>query len=124
MKIKLKFLTTTNNPPTNTMDPLYSLPKALIKATVIARPSKKIKSPYLADISIDSKEYLCHSGALGCSGHIGPGATVWVLEKTPSASTTTKSNIIDNNDILRGSSDGNSPEFNINVLKLFVIGSR
>jgi len=73
------------------MDPLYSLPKALIKATVIARPSKKIKSPYLADIMIDSKEYLCHSGALGCSGHIGPGAAVWVLEKTPSASTTTKS---------------------------------
>jgi DNA-binding sugar fermentation-stimulating protein len=90
MEEKLNFLTTTN-PPTNTMDPLYSLPKALIKATVIARPSKKIKSPYLADISIDSKEYLCHSGALGCSGHIGPGATVWVLEKAPSASTTTKS---------------------------------
>lgn len=68
------------------MDPLYSLPKALIKATVIARPSKKIKSPYLADINIDGNEYLCHSGALGCSGHIGPGATVWVLEKAPSAS--------------------------------------
>jgi DNA-binding sugar fermentation-stimulating protein len=70
------------------MDPLYSLPKALIKATVIARPSKKIKSPYLADINIDGKEYLCHSGALGCSGHIGPGATVWVLEKTTTTATT------------------------------------
>ena len=73
------------------MDPLYSLPKALIKATVIARPSKKIKSPYLADINIDGKEYLCHSGALGCSGHIIAGSTVWVLEKSPSATTTTKS---------------------------------
>jgi len=70
------------------MDPLYSLPKALIKATVIARPSKKIKSPYLADINIDDKEYLCHSGALGCSGHIVPGSIVWVLEKT---ATTAKS---------------------------------
>ena len=73
------------------MDPLYSLPKALIKATVIARPSKKVKSPYLADINIDGKEYLCHSGALGCSGHIIAGSTVWVLEKSPSATTTTKS---------------------------------
>jgi len=63
------------------MDPLYSLPKALIRATVIARPSKKVKSPYLADINIDGKEYLCHSGALGCSGHIVPGSIVWVLEK-------------------------------------------
>ena len=70
------------------MDPLYSLPKALIKATVIARPSKKIKSSYLADINIDGKEYLCHSGALGCSGRIIAGSTVWVLEKT---TTTTKS---------------------------------
>ena len=71
------------------MEPLYSLPKPLIKATVLSRPSKQIKSPYLADILIDSKEYLCHSGALGCSGHISSGSIVWVLEKTPSKSKST-----------------------------------
>jgi len=63
------------------MESLYSLPKALIKAKVLARPSKKVKSPYLADILIDDKEYLCHSAPLGCSGHIVEGSTVWVLEK-------------------------------------------
>ena len=60
---------------------LYSLEKSLLKAKVLARPSKKIKSPYLADIQIDDKEYLCHSAPLGCSGHIVEGSTVWVLEK-------------------------------------------
>jgi len=66
------------------MKPLYSLPNVLIKANVLARPSKKVKSPYLADIEIDGVEYLCHSPALGCSGHIVEGATVWVLQKNGS----------------------------------------
>jgi DNA-binding sugar fermentation-stimulating protein len=63
---------------------LYSLPKPLIKAKVLARPSKKVKSPYLADIDINGIEYLCHSAPLGCSGHIVEGSTVWVLEKSES----------------------------------------
>ena len=63
------------------MEYLYRLPKALVKAKVLSRPSKKIKSPYLADILIDEKEYLCHSGSLGCSGHITENSIVWVLEK-------------------------------------------
>ena len=71
------------------MEPLYSLPKSLIKATVIARPSKKVKSPYLADIMIGTSQYLCHSAALGCSGHIIEGSTVWVLEKESSKSQST-----------------------------------
>lgn len=70
------------------MELLYSLPSSLIKAKVLARPSKKVKSPYLADIEINGKEYLCHSPSLGCSGYIVEGATVWVLEKK---STNTKS---------------------------------
>jgi len=71
------------------MDPLYALPKPLLKARVLSRPSKKIKSPYLADIMIDEKEYLCHSGSLGCSGHIVEGSIVWVLEKEVSGSKST-----------------------------------
>jgi len=66
------------------MDALYSLAKPLVKAKVLSRPSKKIKSPYLADILIDDKEYICHSAPLGCSGHIVEGSIVWVLEKEKS----------------------------------------
>uniref|UniRef100_A0A6C0D7Q3 Sugar fermentation stimulation protein C-terminal domain-containing protein n=1 Tax=viral metagenome TaxID=1070528 RepID=A0A6C0D7Q3_9ZZZZ len=65
---------------------LYSLPNELIKAKVLSRPSKKIKSPYLADVLLleENKEVLCHSAALGCSGHIIEGSTVWVLKKEES----------------------------------------
>lgn len=66
------------------MEPIYSLVKPLVKAKVLSRPSKKIKSPYLADILIDDKEYICHSAPLGCSGHIIEGSIVWVLEKEKS----------------------------------------
>jgi len=68
------------------MNLVYSLPRPLIKAKVLARPSKKVKSPYLADILIDNVEYLCHSAPLGCSGHIVEGSIVWVLEKEKSKS--------------------------------------
>ena len=71
------------------MEPLYSLPKALVKAKVLSRPSKKIKSPYLADILINNKEYICHSAPLGCSGHIVEGSIVWVLEKENSKTKST-----------------------------------
>jgi len=68
---------------------LFCLPKPLQRATVLARPSKKIKSPYLADIEIDGKEILCHTAALGCCGYIIPGAIVWVLEKPDSIAKST-----------------------------------
>jgi DNA-binding sugar fermentation-stimulating protein len=62
---------------------LYSLPKELIKGKVLSRPSKKVKSPYLADVLLleENKEVLCHTAALGCSGHIIEDSIVWVLEK-------------------------------------------
>jgi len=37
-------------------------------AKLITRPSKSIKSPYMADIFINNKEYLAHCPALGISG--------------------------------------------------------
>jgi DNA-binding sugar fermentation-stimulating protein len=85
------------------MEALYSLSKPLIRAKVLARPSKKIKSPYLADIEIDSKEYLCHSAPLGCSGHIVENSIVWVFEKESSnAKSTHEIYLIEENNILIG----------------------
>ena len=62
---------------------LYSLPNTLVKGKVLARPSKNVKSPYLADVLLleENKEVICHSASLGCSGHIVQGSIVWVLEK-------------------------------------------
>lgn len=48
------------------------------KATVVNRPSKKIKSPYLADILIDGKTTMAHTPALGMSGMISSKSTVMV----------------------------------------------
>ena len=87
------------------MNLVYSLPKPLIKAKVIARPSKKVKSPYLADILINDVEYLCHSAPLGCSGHIVEGSTVWVLEKEKSkvkVQSTHEIYLIEENNVLIG----------------------
>jgi DNA-binding sugar fermentation-stimulating protein len=58
----------------------------LIEGTVVKRPSKMIKSPYVADISIpitsfdnninESKEILGHTASLGCCGLADAGATI------------------------------------------------
>jgi len=57
---------------------LFTLPP-LIKATVVARPSKSIKSPYVADIRLeDGSEALCHSPGLGCSGLVSTGRNIYV----------------------------------------------
>jgi len=50
----------------------------LEKAVIINRPSKKIKSPYLADILIDNKIELAHSPALGLGGLITNNVNVMV----------------------------------------------
>lgn len=101
---------------------LYSLPKPLLKATVLARPSKQVKSPYLADIEIDGKTYLCHSSALGCSGHIVAGSTVWVLEKPPSlAQSTHQIYAIQENDILFGCEPNIANKIASSILKLNLV---
>ena len=40
----------------------------LVKGHVEKRPSKQIKTPYVADVRYDEKVYLGHSPALGCGG--------------------------------------------------------
>lgn len=60
---------------------LHTLPP-LFYASVLARPSKSIKSPYLADIRLDDsgEDALCHSPSLGCMGLISEGARVMVAK--------------------------------------------
>jgi DNA-binding sugar fermentation-stimulating protein len=52
----------------------------LIEATVIKRPSKIIKSPYVSDLKLenDEKEHLGHSPSLGCCGLADNGRKVLV----------------------------------------------
>lgn len=54
----------------------------LIPATIVKRPSKVCKSPYMADITLDdtdsNTEYLAHSPSLGCSGNTDSGSHVLV----------------------------------------------
>lgn len=59
---------------------LHTLPD-LYRATVLARPSRSIKSPYLADVQLeDGTLALCHSPSLGCMGLISAGATILVAK--------------------------------------------
>lgn len=67
---------------------LHTLPD-LLSATVINRPSKHIKSPYVADIRLaDGTEALCHSPGLGCSGLVASGRTIYVSRAKNSESKT------------------------------------
>jgi len=52
----------------------------LRKAKIINRPSKSIKSPYLADIEIDNNIVLAHSPSLGLCGLIINNVNVMVSE--------------------------------------------
>ena len=64
----------------------------MFEGVVIARPSKLIKSPYLADVKVENSEEestLCHSPALGCCGHIVPEKKV-LLSKINSATAKSK----------------------------------
>lgn len=58
---------------------LFTLPE-LTRATVVSRPSKVIKSPYVADIRVgdDLSVVQCHSPGLGCGGMVAAGTTVYV----------------------------------------------
>jgi DNA-binding sugar fermentation-stimulating protein len=63
---------------------IYTLPQKMILATVLHRPSKINKSPYLADIIIDSGSgaseiSIAHSPSLGCGGLICSGVKVYVV---------------------------------------------
>lgn len=57
---------------------LHLLPP-LVKVQVVNRPSKTIKSPYVADICLtDNMTALCHSPGLSCCGLVSTGRTIYV----------------------------------------------
>lgn len=64
-----------------TLPPLY-------RAEVLARPSRVVKSPYLADVRLleTGEEGMAHSPSLGCMGMVAAGATV-LVSKTKEGST-------------------------------------
>ena len=50
--------------------------EGLLEGQIVKRPSKLIKSPYVADANIDNKEFLAHTAALGCCGLCEAGSTI------------------------------------------------
>jgi len=69
---------------------IHILP-SLFPATVVNRPSKHIRSPYVADIVFeDGRVGLCHSPGLGCSGLVVPGSRILVAENTVQSRTKTE----------------------------------
>ena len=66
----------------------------LILGTIINRPSKEVKSPYLADVKFDgdNKIYMVHSPALGLCGYITTGSIVACSKKLECKNVERKSN--------------------------------
>lgn len=64
---------------------LYSFQAPLREAVVVARPSKVVKTPYVADIQFPGEEkvYQAHAPSLGCSGLVDVGSHVYVHGKEP-----------------------------------------
>ena len=58
----------------------------LHKGTIIKRPSAHIKTPYVADVTIENIEFLAHTPSLGCCGLADKGAEV-LMEKTEKTKT-------------------------------------
>ena len=52
----------------------------ILKATIVSRPSKQIKSPYVSDIIITEtgESALAHTPSLGCAGIVAAGSIVYV----------------------------------------------
>lgn len=53
----------------------------LVEGQVVKRPSKVIKSPYVADVIYDANEILAHSASLGCCGLADVGATILMTKQ-------------------------------------------
>jgi DNA-binding sugar fermentation-stimulating protein len=50
--------------------------EGLTEGQIVKRPSKLIKSPYVADAIINNQEFLAHTAALGCCGLCETGSTI------------------------------------------------
>jgi DNA-binding sugar fermentation-stimulating protein len=64
---------------------MFQIPN-LIEGTVVKRPSKMIKTPYVADVMIhgdsesESREVITHSASLGCCGLADANAVVLMCD--------------------------------------------
>jgi DNA-binding sugar fermentation-stimulating protein len=56
--------------------------KDLVDGQITKRPSKHIKSPYVADVKIGEEEVLGHAPALGCCGLSDAGSTILMAPST------------------------------------------
>ena len=50
--------------------------EGLTEGEIIKRPSKLIKSPYVADANINNQEFLAHTASLGCCGLCESGSKI------------------------------------------------
>jgi len=64
----------------------------LVEGQVAKRPSKVIKSPYVADVLYDDNEILAHSASLGCCGLADIGATILMTKQENKNKTNKKNN--------------------------------
>ena len=53
--------------------------EGLVRGDVVKRPSKHIKTPYVADVLFKDKEILGHSPSLGCGGLADVGSTIYMI---------------------------------------------
>jgi DNA-binding sugar fermentation-stimulating protein len=54
----------------------------LVEGAIEKRPSKNCKTPYVADVMFEDKEFLGHTPALGCCGLCDKGSTVLMSPST------------------------------------------
>lgn len=73
---------------------------SISRVEVISRPSKSIKSPYVADIRLDDGTVaLCHTPGLGCCGLVAPGKFIYVSKAAnPKSKTAYTAQIAEDND--------------------------
>ena len=57
----------------------------LVEGQVMKRPSKMIKSPYVADVLYEASEILAHSASLGCCGLADAGANILMTKQQTEA---------------------------------------
>ena len=48
----------------------------LVEGTIVKRPSKLVRSPYVADVIINNDEILAHTASLGCCGLCEAGSSI------------------------------------------------
>lgn len=51
----------------------------LVEGTILKRPSKLVRSPYVADVIINKNEILAHTASLGCCGLCEAGSSILFL---------------------------------------------